>query len=447
MAVQSTPVASSRYYTYAIGALLLLVPFLAMPVQAQADCVAKYDATVDYFPIQITVNDAALFSVRYEKNYKIVTNTAVNQTFVLTQCGTPAPNATSFANNTLFFEVPVKNVASLATTAVAFIELLGRRSTIKAVDTEGLVSSPCVQLGLTDGTITGLEDKNMTLRAEQFKSVDLVFSSMTPGDADIRNKTVLTSEVADPGPLNRAEWLEFYSSFFNLEAPAQVMTATINNNYNCFKAAANKETKPTIAWASYDAPSVYNNNTASWKLDGAAYKRILSVDAGATFFNGTSTHIFLTAAAFADAVKDVDVLIDETFVGDDIAAFYKNYDLTATSTHKFIQQKAIFREDGIINPNDGRDWFSGAIAMGDAVLQDVVRAVHPEVLPSNVPYNWLRNIAKSETKKLQTAADCVNTPTPKRAIVCSAMKGSDGSKTAAGALTGVLALLAVALSL
>ncbi|KAF9351550.1 hypothetical protein BGX34_000479 [Mortierella sp. NVP85] len=437
-----------------------------MPVQAQAGqgpidatgCVTNYDANADYFSSKIQVDDAALFSVRYEKNYKVVTNTApgANQAYVLTQCGTPAPAASLFPNTTLFFNVPVKNVASLATTAVAYLEMLGKRSAIKAVDTEGLVSSPCIQLGLSKSEIIGLEDKNLTLRAEQFKAVDLVFSSMVPGDADVKAKTVVTSEVSDPGPLNRAEWLEFYSTFFNLEESAQKLTASINNNYNCFKSAANaKPTKPIVAWSSYVAPSEFNNNTASWTLSGAPYKRILSTDAGATFFNGTTTSTFSSAAAFADALKDVDVVIDETFTGDDLASFLKSYGLTATSPHKFIQNKAIFRQDGLINPNDGRDWFASAVAMNDAVLQDVVRAVHPEILPSNAPYNWLRNIAKDEPKRLLTADNCTtpnsNTPLPDRALVCADIKaggsGNAGSKTVAGALTAILALMAAAFAL
>ncbi|KAG0319297.1 hypothetical protein BGZ99_005193 [Dissophora globulifera] len=451
----------SKYYAHSICAFLMLIPFLVMPAQAQqapvgaSGCVETYNNATDYFAAsKIHVDNAALFSVRYALNYKVVTNSAagVNQSYVLTQCGTPAPDKTLFANTTVFFNVPVTNLASLATTAVAYIEMLGKRSAIKVVDTEGLVSSPCVQYGLNHSEIIGLEDKNLTLRAQQLSNVDLIFSSFG-SEPNAANKTVITSEVSDPGPLNRAEWLEFYSTFFNLEAAAQTLTASINNNYNCFKSAANaKATKPVIAWASYDAPADYNNNTASWSLSGADYKRILSTDAGATFYNGTTSGFFATAAAFSDAVKDVDVLIDETFVGDDINAFYANYNLTASSPLKFIQNKAVFREDGLINPNDGRDWFSGAVAMDDAVLQDMIRAVHPDALPSDVKYNWLRNIAKGEAQQVLGSADCTtpdsNTPIPDRAIQCATMKAggkSAGSKTAAGALTAVLALVAAAM--
>ncbi|KAG0251610.1 hypothetical protein BG011_007498 [Mortierella polycephala] len=456
----------SKYYAQSICVFLLLIPFLVMPAQAQGGqgpivgqpCrVGDYDATVDYFPEKTTVDDAALFSVRYEKNYKIVTSSAAGSskvnTYVLTHCGTPAPDASLFANNTVFVTVPVTNAASIATTAVAFLEMLGKRSAIKAVDTEGLVSSPCVQYGLDQGEIIGFEDKNLNLRAEQFKSVDLIFSSFG-AEPGTENKTVVTSEVSDPGPLNRAEWLEFYSTFFNLEAPAQKLTADINNNYNCFKKAANEQTtKPVIAWTSYVAPSSYNNNTASWTISGAPYKEIISTDAGAQFYNGTDSNTFTIAADFANALKDVDVIIDETMSGEDIESFYKNYELTASSPHKFIQNKAIFRQDGIVNPNDGRDWFAGAVVMNDAVLQDIVRTVHPEVLPADVPYNWIRNIAKGEVKKVLTSADCKttdsSTPIPDRALVCATMKagGNAGSKTVAGALTAVLGLVAIALTL
>lgn len=237
------------------------------------------------------------------------------------------------------------------------------------------------------------------------------------------------------------------------------MTATINNNYNCFKKnAAGQTTKPIIAWTSYVAPSAYNNNTASWTISPAPYKQILSNDAGATFFNGSNTEkaaTFSSAADFANAIKTVDVIIDETMVGTDMTAFLNNYKLSADADFKFLKNKAVFRQDGLVNSNDGRDWFASAVVQNDAVLQDVIRAVHPQVLPANVPYSWIRNIAKGETKNVMTAADCTakdaSMPVVDRALVCSSMKvehGNAAPKTMmAGAMSAVLGLLAVAMAL
>ncbi|KAF9110021.1 hypothetical protein BGX30_008157, partial [Mortierella sp. GBA39] len=158
----------------------------------------------DYFPDKSQVDGGALFSITYNLNYKVIKNTSLNTTYILTQCGTPTPNATIIprTNTTIFIQIPVTNLASLATTAVSYIEMLGKQAAIKAVDTEGLVSSPCVQAGLEKGTIVGLEDSNSTLRAEQMQKVDVVFSSYGV-DPGTENKTVITSEVEDSSPLNR----------------------------------------------------------------------------------------------------------------------------------------------------------------------------------------------------------------------------------------------------
>ncbi|KAG0308105.1 hypothetical protein BGZ98_009001 [Dissophora globulifera] len=463
-------------HSLSMALLLLATPFLAAPVVsqsqgpiAQEDCVKNYDPNTDYFPSKIEVDHATLFTVHYEKNYKVVSNVApgVNQTYVLTQCGTPPPDSSLFnASNTVFITIPVDNAAVVTTTSIAFIEMLGERSAIKAVDTEALVSSPCVQYDLEHNKTVAIDDRNATLRTDQLEDVDVIFSGLEvePG---LENKTVITSEVLDPGPLNRAEWLEFYATFFNQEQYAQNLTATINNNYNCFKdAATSQPTKPVIAWTSYDAPAEYNNNTASWTISDAEYKRILSENAGATFYNGTTNNTFTDNAEFLESIKDVDVIIDETMIlgssESDMQAFLNNYNLTSANKddYKFLKNEAVFREDGLVNPNDGRDWFSGAVVMADAVLQDVIRAVHPNVLPASVHYNWIRNIAKDEPPQLLTSANCTSTdadkPIPDRAIQCSTMNttGHDsqslevnvGSLTIASAWTAVLVVFTAAMT-
>jgi hypothetical protein len=210
----------------------------------------------------------------------------------------------------------------------------------------------------------------------------------------------------------------------------------------------------------YDAPSTYNNNTPSWTLSGAPYKRILSTDAGATFFNGTTASSFSTPADFAAAVQSVDILMDESVIGSTFDSFLQNYNLSATATLKFIQNKAVFREDGLANPNNGRDWFGGAVAMDDAVLQDLVRAIHPELFKIS-QYNWIRNIAKNEPQQLLTSANCTaaddaTSPVPDRALSCANLQagvssGNGGASVNSGGLVnsvltlvlGVFATLAI----
>lgn len=55
----------------------------------------------------------------------------------------------------------------------------------------------------------------------------------------------------------------------------------MTDNYNRLKAATtNYNKKPVVAWTTYNAPSQYNNNTASYLLSTAQYKTQLTQDAG-----------------------------------------------------------------------------------------------------------------------------------------------------------------------
>lgn len=79
----------------------------------------------------------------------------------------------------------------------------------------------------------------------------------------------------------RSSWISYYAAFYNLEAVANNITQTMTNNYNRLKeAAAHYDIKPVVAWTTYDAPSQYNNNTASYILSEASYKVGLTNDAG-----------------------------------------------------------------------------------------------------------------------------------------------------------------------
>ncbi|KAF9183388.1 hypothetical protein BGZ51_004050 [Haplosporangium sp. Z 767] len=319
----------------------------------------------------LKIDDAALFKISDEKNYKIVSTTAVGnfKDYVLVQSGTPFPPAPMFTNGTVFATITAKNAVSLAATTVAFIEILGRRFALKLVATEGFVSSPCIQLGLDRKENVDIEDKNMTLRTEQFNGAGVVFSTFG-SELGTEHKSLITSQ--------RAGWLEFYSTF-SLVAPAQILTVTINNNYNCFKVAVNAKHNDLLT-----PPHPASTTTP---LRG--------------FFLELHTNRFSLLM-----LLNVDMLIDETNTGAGMSASFQNYQLTADADYKFLKNKAVFREDGIVNLNDGRDWFAFAVVMDDTILQDFVRqgfvrAVHPDV-----PYSWICNIAKDEPKKMSTSADC-----------------------------------------
>ncbi len=112
--------------------LVVLSGLLAfLPAAAQDDsvldanltdeCVTDYDPEVDYFPNKVEITYAENFSVAYVNHYKVVTvadafDGANPFTYVLVQCGAPAPEANDFPDDTQFIEVPAGDIIAMSTT-------------------------------------------------------------------------------------------------------------------------------------------------------------------------------------------------------------------------------------------------------------------------------------------------------------------------------------------
>lgn len=132
--------------------------------------------------------------------------------------------------------------------------------------------------------------------------------------------------------------------------------------------------------------------------------------------NSTTT-TFSSAADLLAVISDVDVLIDETFIGSNLTAFLENYQIKEAdqSKYKFLANKKVYREDGILTATGGYDWFGAPVAMADALLQDMINAVNPSAPSDNYSRNWMRNIALGEPIKFITADNCSwseDTPRP-----------------------------------
>jgi hypothetical protein len=141
---------------------------------------------------------------------------------------------------------------------------------------------------------------------------------------------------------------------------------------------------------------------------------------GATMVNSTIT-TFSSAADLLAAISNVDVLIDETFIGSNLTAFLQNYQIKEAdqAKYKFLANKKVYREDGILTATGGYDWFEAPVAMADALLQDMINAVNPSAPFEGYQRNWLRNIALGEPIKYSTEANCSwaeDAPRPNLAI-------------------------------
>lgn len=157
--------------------------------------------------------------------------------------------------------------------------------------------------------------------------------------------------------------------------------------------------------------------------------------------NSTKTK-YGSAAELLEAISSVDVLIDETFIGSDLTDFLKNYEIASgqESKYKFLENKRVYREDGILTASGGYDWFEAPVAMADALLEDMINAVNPTAPSTSYKRNWLRNILLEEPIKYTTAENCTWVESSPRPNLATTYEGGafNAAVSGASALSGSL---------
>jgi hypothetical protein len=309
-----------------------------------------------------------------------------NQKIVLYQCGTPQPTVAG-ANITI--PVPIKSVTIGDTTSVPYLELLGvtDKITYAADGTGAFVVSACLQDKIPD-----VNAVNASLAISQIQSTDVFFNFMSP-EGNATNSIVFLA-TADPGVLSvsivqlfplgfltkfaslqRAVYVSFTAAFFNLESKGNDISNNLVSNFNCLtstvKNQSSQSTQPSVAVVQFNAPSEYNNNTASWQINAfifesdyisAAGGKILIPSSGTVDKSSPAgpTYSYTTAKDFQNNLNDADILIDETFSDTNISTVYTSLGFSDSSSFKFIKNKQIYMSNKISTDSGttGNDLFA-----------------------------------------------------------------------------------------
>ncbi|CAM9392463.1 unnamed protein product [Chrysoparadoxa australica] len=391
------------------------------------DCVTTYDADTDYFPDKAFPDfDTTGFEVTYSNSYKTVTNNFVSPpaVYVLYQCGTPQPTV---AGATSYFSVPLTSVGVGSTTMIPRFEQLGERKAIQSYITDTqYISSPCVNNLLLSGDIeegfsddfcdSGFATKrtNNTLLAEigtqanfaDGTSTDFCFDSQSETidnlvqvlDYLVTGDIVLEVQTSRNSNLKYADWIKYFSYFFNREAQANAVYVDIKARISCTQTNAEScsdrlQRNPTVAWlpgyASWASPQ------AGWSVPRTdVYYHEFIASAGGSMVQcppaDADTYNYLTDEEFLTCFSAADVcIIGENY--DDLAAVKGDVldqlkcvtDERVFDTHKF-------------GPND---WFESRQANPDVFLEDLVVAIHEDPEDFGVGEHttvWLRDVNEDD---------------------------------------------------
>ena len=210
----------------------------------------EVEANKDYFVDKVEATHSKHWTVSYEDTYKIVTNLAANETYLLYQVGTEPPQDAIDDGHAAVVQVPIEEVGLLYTTMIPFLELLGVRTRISEfLGYTAYIYSPCMSQLVDEGKVEEvLDPANATLPSFVGHYGSYAFENAF--------RVSLTEEDEN---LASFEWIKFYSLFFNLEGEANRIFEATEGRYQCAEqnAAAlscdTENNKPIVLWGSYSS--------------------------------------------------------------------------------------------------------------------------------------------------------------------------------------------------
>ncbi|NJN48955.1 MAG: ABC transporter substrate-binding protein [Alkalinema sp. RL_2_19] len=355
-----------------------------------ASCIQNLDPRKDYFPDKIQITDGLGFQVEYHNTYKIVTikspwRDAKEQfRYVLVQCGAPPPADVSAQQ---IITIPVQRVATLSTTHLPHLEKLGLLDRLVAVNNFDWVYGSATRQQLKRQNIASVGN-NATVNIERLLELepDLI---TTYGSGDVSRdahpklleaglKVAINAEYMESTPLGQAEWIKFTSLFFNAEATANQVFTEIKQQY---------QRVAEVAQAAPSQPMVLTgfNNNGTWYIPGGqSYVAQLLRDAGATYpwiDTEQAGSIPMNFEAVYDRAANADVWLNPSIQWKTVEDIRKADDRYAN--FQPVKTGQIFANDARVNDSGGNDFWQSGIVNPHLVLSDLVKILHPELLPDH----------------------------------------------------------------
>ncbi|MEM7372466.1 MAG: ABC transporter substrate-binding protein [Bacteroidota bacterium] len=363
----------------------------------------KPKSEVDLFPHKVVPQLARHFRVSYHGNYKVVKTDATfypngeeeegeirQDVLVLVQRGSSPPHLHGELEKATIIEIPVKTAAVNIQHAESFLRELGLEHHINAIG--GLysydhnmrnkaISGEIGQIGYSWHSPPNIEvllQRQPDVFLMTLASMDHTTSLEKCRQVGI--PTVAVFDWAEQAYLARAEWLKFYSLFFNAEEDANRVFHHIEERINSLKAlTSDLPERESAIWGFYTSKQRWAMQISSFQaqyMQDAGLENILAQNTPANA-NGRQT---LNTEELLLKGKEAKHWI----IGDIHAGPLPQEDLMESfaawrSGHLYHNMT---RMD---SKNNASDWYATAIVRPDTVLADLIKLTHPQLLADYSP--------------------------------------------------------------
>lgn len=366
--------------------ILLLLIFFLLIISCKEVQKPTSSSTKTEKAIQITY--AKGFEIQSFNEYKVITLKNVwpgserEFKYALIEKGATLPSSETFD---AIIEIPVKKIVVTSTTHIPSLEMLGVEESLVGFPNLDYISSIKTRKRIAEGAIVEL-GRNEDINTEVLinLSPDLVVGFAVDGvnkTLSIIKKTgipiVYNGDWTETSPLGKAEWIKFFGVFFKKEKEADSIFSEIMTQYLIAKNKALKATnRPTV-------------------LSGAMYKDVWHLPQGnswaAQFIaDANGEYLWKESEGTGSLSLNLENVLEKGVNADYwIGPGYFSSLLQLKDTHNVYIQFDAFKNDNVYNftnkkgETGGLLYFELAPNRPDIVLKDIIKILHPELLPEH----------------------------------------------------------------
>lgn len=367
--------------------LFLLIGIISCKKEKQTSQTLPIDK-----PTNLTVKYATGFAIKQFKGYKKLilkspfSKAKKQQVCILIE----DKNILAYTDfhNVKMLQVPIKKMVVTSTTHIPMLELLNEENSLVGFPNTKYISSPKTRNLIAKNQIKELgKEENINtellLNLQPELVVGFAMSSNNKMFANIEKAGIpvlLNSDWLEKTPLGRAEWIKFFGVLYGKEKQADSIFKRIEKSYLAAKKIAlNAKDKPKIL-----SGAMYKDkwNLPAGESYGAQFLKDANVDYPWQKTKGTGSLSLSFEAIFVKA-KDADFWLSPSF-------FNSYAQLKETNVHytKFdaYKNKNIYNFVNRKGATGGVLFYELAPIQPHIVLKDIIKVVHPELLPNYKPY-------------------------------------------------------------
>ena len=302
-----------------------------------------------------------------------------NYTYILKEKNAIIPDS---LKSFVTIQVPIQSIIVTSTTHIPSLEMLGVENNLIGFPNLNYISSEKIRARIDDNKIKEIgrqQDLNTEIILDLNPNLIVGYGidNNNPTYDNLEKsglKVIYNGDWNEQSPLGKAEWIKFFGALYGLDQKAETIFNTIEKDYNeAREIAKNATSKPTILCG-----EMYEN---VWYLpQGNSWSSLFLKDANTNYLwnatNGTGS-LSLPFETVLDKAKNADYWFQGSFATlnemQNSNIHYNQFDA--------FKNKKIYSFSSLKGKTGGIMFYELAGNRPDLVLKDIIKIVHPELLP------------------------------------------------------------------